>query len=445
MNVFTKNGSKINISKNSYAGGGEGDIYIDGKNAIKIFHTNTIKERKIVELNKINNNEVISPKEAIYNSSGDCIGYTMKFVDNAEPLSKVITTKFQNENGISINDIISMTSSLKKSFEDIHSAGCLVVDGNEMNFLVDIKSMKMILIDTDSYKTPSFNPTAISPSTLDPLANGTFSQSSDWYIYAVICTLLFIGVHPFKGRHPKYIKRDMIARMKGGASIFDENTSLPKMARDTKNVPTELREWLIEVLSNKSRRAPPDKIMSTNVLEATPIVSKVIGNKKFNLYSNAAEWGDYRIEMAPSKKDLLEVDNRPVILKISDGKLLYYDMGLKKSADTKIPAQKLIMANNRVFVVNNGMVSRIAVVITKSNIIFGADVNTPVLPYATDVFNNVIIQNVMGSIQIGTITNNFLSFKDYGVKEIVDAIQKDKSLEVWSNLNGNVVKNEFNI
>jgi len=440
VNVFNKNGKKIKITENSYAGGGEGDIYIVGDLAIKVFHKNTISESKISELNKINNTNVISPIEAIYCSQGTCIGYSMKFIKDAEPLSKMITTRFQNENGIELSDLLKILTSLRKSFSDIHKAGCLVVDGNEMNFLVDVNKMEAILIDTDSYKSPSFNPTAISPSTTDPLANKHFTEGSDWYIYAILCTLLLIGVHPFKGRHPKYIKRDITKRMVDGASLFDANVTLPKMARKISYIPDNLRVWLEDTLSNKTRVAPPEVLGNVVNLENQAIIRRIIGNKEFELYSDRVVWGDEATTINTGKKEILEIDGRPVIFKISDDSLMYYDMSSKTAKNSNIKAQRIIVSDNYLFTIYNDIVSRVAAISISGGLILGTDMNIQVMPYATTVFNNVIIQNVLGKILIGVIENGLLSFEDYGLSNIANAVSDGNKLVVWSSCLGIITK-----
>ena len=217
MEVFVENIGKVDLSENKdfKTQGGEGKIYIKNNVVYKIYidYTKTIKKEKIKELSVLQHKNIIKPDNIIWTNQkkNKMIGYTMKYIENTEPLCKYFTNSFQNANNITSKNILELVYRLQETIHYIHTNKILIVDGNEFNYLVTNKTQMPYFIDVDSYQTPSFPATAIMPSIRDWHTKG-FNELSDWYSFAIIACQLFIGIHPYKGTHPNFSKKDLESR-----------------------------------------------------------------------------------------------------------------------------------------------------------------------------------------------------------------------------------------
>src|SRR5690606_19878348 len=144
---------------------------------------------------------------------------------------------------------------------NVHSAGIVIVDLNELNILVSKAIDQTFLIDVDSYQTAAYPATVIMPSVRDWSAK-QFTELSDWFSYAVLAFQLFVGVHPYKGTHAQSagIDKDkrLEHRMRNNISAFRGDVSLPKCCYPFDAIPTVFRDWLKAVLDDGKRVAPPD-------------------------------------------------------------------------------------------------------------------------------------------------------------------------------------------
>lgn len=260
MKVIIKGKGEITLNKSDFAAsGGEGDIYKKGSQVFKIYHDpkNVIQSGKLKELQEIKSDKVIKPNFFILDSRGNHIGFTMNLV-NGIPLCQLFTTPFRQRENIDNNTIIELVEDIKLTTNVIHKAHCLVVDGNENNYLTDSKTFKTAyFIDVACYKTPTFPPTALMPSVKDWHTKG-FTELSDWFAFAIISCQLFIGLHPFKGTHPNYKKGDFESRMKNNISIFNPKVSVPAPTRDFGLIPSKYMDWYIKLFEKGQRLLPPD-------------------------------------------------------------------------------------------------------------------------------------------------------------------------------------------
>jgi len=241
--------------------GGEGKIYAKDDWVYKIY-TNPAKMLpvgKIQELAVLDNPNIVRPKEILLDNQDQPVGFTMARVAQSLPLARLFTNDFRNRYGISADNIVRLVANIQTTIAFIHSQGCLIVDGNEMNYLINENNpTEPFFIDVDSYQTPSFPATAITPSIRD-WQSKNFTVLSDWFSFAVIACQLFIGIHPFKGRHPAFKKNDLEGRMKANASIFNRQVSLPAAARDFSYIPAAYRDWFL-ALFEQGRREPPPRL-----------------------------------------------------------------------------------------------------------------------------------------------------------------------------------------
>lgn len=166
--------------------------------------------------------------------------------------------------------------------------GYLQVDGNELNYMVTDKYNDLYFIDVNSFKTPSFPADAIMPSIRDWNAGTNFTELTDWYSFAIISFYMFTGIHPFKGRHPRFpdLKTAMVEQMKAGVSVLDKDTQFPKAAVyfpfDTV-IPANYLPWYRAIFVD-GKRLPPPGVLSTGA--AATIILKpqeITGTGNFDI------------------------------------------------------------------------------------------------------------------------------------------------------------------
>ena len=261
---FYVNGKKVILTDQDFvAKGGEKQIFRKGDIAYAIYPdlNKMIPPAKIGELSEMNHPSIVRPLDIIFNKNNHPSGFTMPFLDadedNITPLPRIFTNTFRDKNGINDNLAIELVKNLKAVFHFIHGKKGLIVDGNEMNYLVDESFQIPYLIDVNSLKTRSFPATAYHPATRDWTTTGDFTELTDWFIFAIISFQIIIGIHPFKGSHPSYAKKDFINRIKDCVSVFNDKVTLPPPARDFSIIPGNYKDWYFNLFENGMRLEPP--------------------------------------------------------------------------------------------------------------------------------------------------------------------------------------------
>jgi len=243
------------------AKGGEGKIYAKGNLVYKIYNnpSKLIPEAKIKELQCIDADNVLMPLNIILEyGTGKPVGFTMKWVKNTVVVCQLFPTEFLDEKRIDNSNTIKLVENLKKTTIKIHKKDCLIVDYNELNFLVDNKEyIYPYFIDTNSYQTPNFKATALMPSIKD-WHSKTFTELSDWFSFAVVSFQLFTGIHPFRGTHPNYSKKEMSKRMQHNVSVYNPEVLFPPTVRDFSHIPSRYDKWFRELFQEGKRSLPPD-------------------------------------------------------------------------------------------------------------------------------------------------------------------------------------------
>lgn len=251
-------GKTISLTKRDYkTEGGEGQIFVKKNTAFKIYFepTKMIPVGKIQELSVLDNPKIIKPDKVIFNKRKP-IGYTMRFLDKTYSLVQTFTKAFKNRHGLTPDMCLDLLRNWQKTVDFIHSRDILIVDGNEMNFLVDQKFKEIYCIDVDSYQTPSYRATAIMESIRDrhtPL--GDFNEGSDWFSFAIVSFQLLIGIHPYKGKHPRV--KGLEDRMQKNISVFNKDVGVPGSALPIDIIPSGYRNWYKAVFEKGLREAPP--------------------------------------------------------------------------------------------------------------------------------------------------------------------------------------------
>lgn len=272
--VYPEGANSIFLADKDYlASGGEADLYVKENRVFKIYHdpNRMIPAEKIGELSSIGHPQVVLPSRVLFDKVRTPIGFTMAYISQAHALVRFFSKSFKQQNGLGCRDILNLTNAMAQTVAAIHRAGCLLVDMNELNLLVGNDLKTPWFIDTDSYQTPSFRATAIAESIRDRQApKGRFSEETDWFSYAILAFQLFIGVHPYKGGHPKYKASQWLLRMDHGVSVFHHGATLPPSAEPLNTVPSAMLDWFQWVFRDGGRGAPPD--VSANLASSAPLM-----------------------------------------------------------------------------------------------------------------------------------------------------------------------------
>ncbi|MFW6121983.1 MAG: protein kinase domain-containing protein, partial [Petrotogales bacterium] len=289
MKVFTPNIGEVNLTqKNFLAKGGEGTVYSKKSVAYKIYENpdTMIPYGKIQELSVLELPQIIKPEEIIRDKDGVIIGYTMRYVKNTHALCSLFPKKFRLRHNITNDIIVNLVKIFRKIIEYVHSKNILVVDLNELNFLVANKFDDMYAIDVNSYQTTNFPATVVMPSILDRHCNNHFDAGTDWFSWGIVSCRMLLGIHPYKGKHKDFKKIPlgdrMNARMKANVSIFHDEVSVPAACQSFDIIPQVLKDWYIAVFEDGEREPPPDDFFAVTI-KATTKIKRISGSDSFNV------------------------------------------------------------------------------------------------------------------------------------------------------------------
>lgn len=409
---------KVKFTQNDFvAKGGEGSIYRIGNVVYKIYEdpSKMIPEAKIKELNMVNDDNIIKPIDIILDPSNKVVGFTMRYV-NGEALCKLFTNDFRNRNNISEDMILELVENIRNSTYKIHDANCLIVDGNEFNYMVDDSFVIPYFIDVNSWQTPGFPATAIMPSVRDWNAK-TFSKITDWFSFAVVTFQLFIGIHPYKGKHDKYKKNDFQKRVTDNVSVFNKNVRVPPAARSFDLIPTHYKDWYYGLFENGKRNEPPTTAGVRGPIAIRHIIINSTDNfviKEIRSFKSEIIYYDvvYGIEVIKTKNSLyinkkytvapnVEVlftpqNLNPIFIKIEYGQIKYFSPDSIKINDSKLSCSNKMIYKNSLFIKNEGKLIEISLKEMNNQIFPTVKHTWGILPNASEMFSGCVSQSVFG-------------------------------------------------
>ena len=298
----------------------------------------------------------------------------------------------------------------------------LIVDGNELNYIVDNNFVTPYFIDTNAWQTPSFPPTAIMPSVRD-YRSKDFSALTDWFSFAIVSFQLFIGVHPFKGKHPNYKMNDFENRVKDCVSVLNQEVRLPRNTRDFAVIPSEYMDWYTKLFEKGERVPPPIKpgqlghVVERIILVHSTDNFDIKELKEFNsnvLYHNVVSGNEVTktenhltISGRPHKvgKDVEVVftpmEKIPIMVKIKDG---FAEFHCPDKYYTILPfvinATDKMIINNVLFLKNKEKLVELQFNVMGQNIAISPKVVWKIEPNSSQLFSNIVVQSVLGKAYI---------------------------------------------
>lgn len=461
MRVFIKNLNKeIELPENCISGG-EGDVYIKDNYAYKIYHdaNKAITEKKFQELNKLTKDNIIKPESLLLDNRGKIIGYMMKAIPKCVSLSRLVTNDFRAQYNITNDQILNIIQQLRDTFEFIHQHNCLIVDGNEMNYLVSEDFSTVYFIDVDSYQTETSPANAYSISTLDPTISKSrkFTTTSDWFIFSIISCTLLVGIHPFKGSYKglslNIKKGDVTSRMEHKKSIFNKNVSVNSAVRDFSIIPQHYKDWFINLFEFGSRTSAPkniydtkssydnimkniifnDKIKSNLILEIKEKINDFYLSDKYSFIKRNKDFYDTKTKKNYKLKSvdtlLLETENKMYLVKV-DKTISLFDINDSKVISSEIIADSIFTVNNRLYGIFNNKLNELKLFSNKIFIKNSWDIITTNI----EVFDNLVIQKISNKnivyIPFEESCCSINIIKELNDKKVINASVKNKMMEV---------------
>lgn len=422
MKYYVRGKKSVKLDQSNFiAKGGEGKIFVVGSTAYKIYEDRKkmISEAKIQELQTLSRPNILNPLDIILDRKNNHVGFTMNRINNTIPICQIFTNTFRTNNTLTVDTVNELVENIRETTQFIHSGKCLVVDGNELNYLVvDGEFTVAYFIDVNSYQTPSFPATAIMPSIRDWATKG-FSVITDWYSFAVIACQLFIGIHPYKGKHSKYKKGDMQKRVVDHISVFNSKVRIPRSVRDFGHIPTNYMDWFIDLFEKGNRTLPPTTGGALGEIKEKIIVIHSTDNFKIELLKEFDElivsyknifgkditktqtklYIDQDIHSVSSGVQVVFTpkDLNTIFMKVDKGT---FEVRSLKGHVTKphIKAYELAIFDNYIFLRNQGDLHELSFMELENNkSIASVKMTWKIAPHASQIFDGVIFQSILGT------------------------------------------------
>lgn len=414
----TKETIKIDENKNFIFKGGEATIYSHKDIVLKIYHDKNkmVPLEKIKELSVLDKKNIINPKNILLNNRDEMVGFTMSDVsNNTLPIMRLFNTIFWKTKKLNVNKIIKIIEFMQETLIYIHRNKCLVVDFNVLNFLIDTFGYSIIyFIDTCAWKTKSFPPMAISPFIKDYSKN-YYDELTDLYSFAIVSFQLLIGIHPFKGTHPKYgiTKDDTIKRMKENASVYDKGVGMNSAVRDFSIIPLNYNQWFKDLFLYGKRTFPPGTAGVVTAIRIDKIVSKE--NLVFSLYKEFDEEIIFYKYIFGKEiiffKDSIKIDEKiyknctgdiifdnelnPYEIKKEDNYLLLKDLNNNINEKTNIKIDDFLFIDNELYCKREGDIFHVKIKKAKKLLVLIQN-RWNIMQYSSEIFNGIIYENILG-------------------------------------------------
>lgn len=418
MRVIVQGQGALNLDQNHFIGaGGQGSVYAIGDTAYKVANHggSALPEGKIRELQVLPTPLFARPEHLIQDAKGVTLGYTSRFIRNAYVLCQLFTRAFRDRVGLTHDKVLHLVAKMHSGFVIAHQHQILLVDPNEMNFLVDRNLEDLFFIDTDGYQTKSYPATAIMESIRDRhMAHPhAFTEGTDWFSFAVTSFQLFTGIHPYKGKHPTIKGFD--DRMTANVSVFNKAVSVPSTAYPVTVIPGNWRKWYEAVFDHGERTAPPAgfsdhvpvQVVVAKTVRATSLVVEelmhtghtirdlwVVGDTIVVSTTDGVWANGRRVSDVTTLAGVTSgTGSQPTLVYTTPDGVELFDLESKTRKPVAIDAQRVTSYAGSVYAKVN---STIVGIDCRNVVTLRTAAN--VVPNATHLFRGVALQNMLGSM-----------------------------------------------
>ena len=414
MDVYVQE-KKVRLTQADFkAQGGEGAVYVKGSTAYKVYAdpAKMIAPAKIQQLAVLTLPEIVRPQEVILDAGRAPIGYTMQSIPQGLVLCQTFPRAFRERTGLTPDKALGLVRELQRGVKHVHERGLLIVDLNEMNFLVDSAFGRVYFIDVDSYQTPSFPATALMDSVRDRHAAG-WNQGTDWFSFALVSFQMFVGIHPYKGKHPALKTVD--ERMTQNVSVLSPDVSVPAACLPFDVIPATYRDWYRAVLERGERIPPPDSVTAVLIVPkpavlvagagqfqiaellrgAGPVLSLTHGIMLTTegIYQNGRRVAD----AGPGTQIALTDTGRPVRADLDGGHLRLWDIAAGVDIPVTAAAETLTATDGRLHVKSGDALREVEFLETPGRLLATLRTVGTVLEQATQLFEGVALQSLVGA------------------------------------------------
>lgn len=418
MDLYINGKQKITLTQRDFkAKGGEGAVYVRRGVAYKVYTdpAKMIPSAKVQELAALTEPALIKPEELLMESNGLLVGFTMQEVPDAVPLCLTFNKAFRDRHHLTPDRVLPLVEKLRDMVQHVHSQGILIVDLNEMNFLLSQDLTRVYGIDVDSYQTQNYPATALMETVRDR-HNTTFSPGTDWFSFAVVSFQMFIGIHPYRGKHTTLGTID--ARMMANVSALNPSVSLPSVCLPLTVIPQAYRDWYEAVLERGMRVPPPDGPVATFVLN-TQTVAQILKSGAIDInrlavfegtildavgdavltdravYVQGRKWMDLPSHVL---HHLVVGTSGTVLVAWREGeKLRLMDVRRQQEVPVQIQADSLESIDGRLYARQGDNLMELALVETPAKVFASGQIIGSVLPQATQLFPGVAFQDLLGA------------------------------------------------
>ena len=426
--LFVQGRGAVRLDNTDFkAQGGEGAIFVKGSTAYKIYSDpqKTISPAKIQELSVLTESNIVRPLDLLLDSKNQPIGYSMRYVGKSFALCQLFPRAFRQRNNLTPELTLQLVRKLQNGVKHVHSKGILLVDLNELNFLVAEDFSDLYFIDVDSYQTPSFRATALMESVRDRHAQ-TFTTGSDWFSLAVVSFQMFVGIHPFKGTYAPLQKLSDKAtmldeRMRANISVLHAGVSVPPSCLPFSVIPPEYLDWYNAVFEKGQRIPPPDSLLvkpgrglspgsagirtnlGASIFEVTELREfdseilwhdRSITVTKKSIYFGGRQYAkpdsEVKVAITPRQQHL-------VVAFMDDLKPHFYDLTANVELGPAIEGEAITLNDGRLYVRQNGNILAIEFLELPRRTLLTVRVVANVMPKSTLLFDGLAIQNLLGA------------------------------------------------
>ena len=416
MDVYVQ-GKKVRLTQAEFkAQGGQGAVYVKDRTAYKIYAdpAQMIPPAKIAALSALTLPDIIRPQEVLTDARRIAVGYTMPNVEGGIVLCQTFPKTFRQREGLTTDLTLGLVRRLQEGVAHVHAQGILIVDLNEMNFLVDPRFGRVYFLDVDSYQTPGFAATALMESVRDRHALA-WNEGTDWFSFAVVSFQMFVGIHPYKGKHPALKTLD--ARMAHNVSVLNPDVSVPAACLPFDVIPRPWRDWYHAVLDCGQRLPPPRELVSAVI--ALPVqTNRQTGSGLFRIeprldYDGAIVSftqgvivtteavylnGRRTMDAAPGTKiGLTSPSGLPVAARLENGRVHLLDLTRGVAIPCEIAAEKLTATEGRLHIKHGAALLEIGFLELPGRLLPQVKTVGAVLENATQLFEGVALQSLLGA------------------------------------------------
>ena len=421
---FVQGKGEIRLCKSDFkAQGGEGAIYLKGSTAYKIYSDpqRAISPAKIQELSGLTQPNIIRPLEVLLDGKNRAVGYSMRAVGKSYALCQLFPKAFRQRHNLTPEVVLRLVRRLQEGVSHVHAQGILIVDLNEMNFLVAEDFREIFFIDVDSYQTPSYPATALMESVRDRQAQ-RFTTGSDWFSFAVVSFQMFVGLHPFKGTYTplqnlpdKETKLD--ARMRAGVSVLRPEVSVPASCLPFNIIPPAYLDWYRAIFEEGKRMPPPDNSQPTLTL-MTPIMPRHPGSALFEItelkefdsevishdgiitVTEKSIYFDEKRYVRPpfDVKVIVTPRLRHLVAAYMDGsRACFYDLTDARDITLGVEAEEIMQYKGQFYVKQQEKIFALEFIELRGGVLPGVKLVANVMMKSTRMFEGAAIQNLLGA------------------------------------------------